>query len=102
MRFESTVVFNVGAGSRGRPVVVHSDSIHRASSCRIWRPPAAVRTVIVSQQDLPVEIRAIGNVDAYSSVAVKSRGRPAYGRSRSGRPRRPASQLLFEIDPLST
>jgi multidrug efflux system membrane fusion protein len=65
------------------------------------RPAAAVRTVIVSQQDLPVEIRAIGNVEAYSSVAVKSRvaGQLIRVHVRDGQSVQ-QNQLLFEIDPL--
>ena len=65
------------------------------------RPAATVRTVVVSQQDLPVEIRAIGNVEAYSSVAVKSRvaGQLMRVHVRDGQNVQ-QNQLLFEIDPL--
>jgi len=60
-----------------------------------------VRTTIVSRQDLPVEIRAIGNVEAYSSVAVKSRvaGQLMRVHVRDGQNIQ-QNQLLFEIDPL--
>lgn len=65
------------------------------------RPAATVRTAIVSRQDLPVEIRAIGNVEAYSSVAVKSRvaGQLMRVHVRDGENVQ-KNQLLFEIDPL--
>lgn len=65
------------------------------------RPAATVRTVAVSQQNLPVEIRAIGNVEAYSNVAVKSRvaGQLIRVHVRDGQSVQ-QDQLLFEIDPL--
>ncbi|MBC7838428.1 MAG: efflux RND transporter periplasmic adaptor subunit [Nitrospiraceae bacterium] len=60
-----------------------------------------MRTVAVSQQNLPVEIRAIGNVEAYSNVAVKSRvaGQLIRVHVRDGQSVQ-QDQLLFEIDPL--
>ncbi len=65
------------------------------------RPPATVRTAIVSRQDIPVEIRAIGNVEAYSTVEVKSRvaGQLMRVHVRDGQNVQ-QNQLLFEIDPL--
>ena len=65
------------------------------------RPPSAVRTAAVVQQDLPVEIRAIGNVEAYSTVAIKSRvaGQLIRVHVRDGQSVQ-KNQLLFEIDPL--
>lgn len=65
------------------------------------RPPASVRTSIVSRKDVPIELRAIGNVEAYSSVAVKSRvaGQLMRVHVRDGQNVR-QGQLLFEIDPL--
>ena len=68
-----------GAGSRGAPV--------RAAS--------------VVLQDIPLEIRAIGNVEAYSSVAIKSRvaGQLIRVHVRDGGDVQ-KGQLLFEIDPL--
>src|SRR5687767_15919743 len=64
-------------------------------------PGVAVRTASVSRQDMPVEIRAIGNVEAYASVAVKSRvaGQLMRVHVQDGQDVR-KDQLLFEIDPL--
>ncbi len=62
---------------------------------------AAVKVASASRRDMPVEIRAIGNVEAYSSVAVKSRvaGQLMRVHIRDGQDVR-QGQLLFEIDPL--
>jgi multidrug efflux system membrane fusion protein len=60
-----------------------------------------VRTADVTRQDVPLEIRAIGNVEAYSSVSVKSRvaGQLLRVHVRDGQNVQ-RDQLLFEIDPL--
>jgi multidrug efflux system membrane fusion protein len=52
-------------------------------------------------EDIPLEIRAIGNVEAYSSVAIKSRvaGQLVRVHVRDGGDVQ-KGQLLFEIDPL--
>lgn len=62
---------------------------------------APVRTASVTRQDVPLEIRAIGNVEAYSSVSVKSRvaGQLMRVHVGDGQDVR-KDQLLFEIDPL--
>src|SRR6266705_3514367 len=36
------------------------------------RPPAPVVVATVEQRDIPVQIRAIGNVEAYQTVQIKS------------------------------
>jgi multidrug efflux system membrane fusion protein len=63
-------------------------------------PAAPVRVAKVVRQSLPYEIQAIGNVEAYSSVAVKSRveGQMLKVHIRDGQDVR-EGQLLFELDP---
>ncbi len=65
------------------------------------RAGAPVRVGSVSRQDVPLEIRAIGNVEALSSVAVKSRvaGQVVVVHVTDGAEVK-QGELLFEIDPL--
>jgi multidrug efflux system membrane fusion protein len=65
------------------------------------RGPAAVRVAQVERHDVPFELRAIGNVEAWSSVAVKARvsGQLLKVHVRDGADVR-EGDLLFEIDPL--
>lgn len=62
--------------------------------------PAPVRTARVETRDMPLELAAIGNVEAWSSVAVKSRvgGQLLRVHVQDGADVR-EGQLLFEIDP---
>lgn len=62
---------------------------------------APVRVAKVARQDLPYEIQAIGNVEAYAGVAVKSRveGQLQKVHIRDGQDVR-EGQLLFELDPV--
>jgi len=62
-------------------------------------PPAPVRIATVQRQDVPLDVRAIGNVEAYSSVAVKSRvaGQLEKVHIDDGQDVR-AGDLLFELD----
>lgn len=64
-------------------------------------PPAPVRVAAAVPRDVPLEIRAIGNVEAWAEVAVKSRvaGQLASVHVKDGADVRPG-ELLFEIDPL--
>lgn len=64
-------------------------------------PAAPVRIAKVSRADLPYEIQAIGTVEAYSSVDVKSRvdGQIVRVHVADGEEIR-AGQLLFELDPV--
>lgn len=67
---------------------------------RAGEPPAApVRATKVVRQDLPYDIQAIGNVEAYSSVGLKSRvdGQILNVHIRDGQDVR-EGQLLFELD----
>jgi len=59
-----------------------------------------VRVAAVERRDVPVEIEAVGNVEAYASVAVKSRvaGQLVRVHVRDGADVR-RGDLLFEIDP---
>ncbi|MCW5981683.1 MAG: efflux RND transporter periplasmic adaptor subunit [Bryobacteraceae bacterium] len=63
-------------------------------------PAAPVRVAKIVRQDLPYDIQAIGNVEAYSSVAVKARvqGQILRVHIRDGQDVR-EGQLLFELDP---
>lgn len=59
-----------------------------------------VRTVAVQTSDVPLEVNAVGNVEAQSSVDVKSRvaGQMLHVYFQEGQEVK-ARQLLFEIDP---
>jgi len=63
-------------------------------------PPAPVKVALVQSKTLPVEIRNIGNVEAYKTISVKSQQTGALIRVnfKEGDPVR-KGQLLFEIDP---
>lgn len=65
------------------------------------RPAAAVRVAKVERRDVPFELRAIGNVEAMSQVAVKSRvaGQLMKAHVQDGAEVK-EGDLLFEIDPL--
>lgn len=65
------------------------------------RPAAPVRVATVQARDVPLEVRAIGNVEAWSSVAVKSRvaGQLLQVYVRDGADVK-QGDLMFEIDPL--
>ncbi len=64
------------------------------------KPPAPVTAGIVVQKTVPVQIRAIGNVEAYSTVSVKSQigGILTRVHFREGQDVRQGS-ILFTIDP---
>lgn len=64
-------------------------------------PAAPVRVAVASPRDVPLELRAIGTVEAWSSVAVKSRvaGQLMQVRVRDGADVQ-QGEPLFEIDPL--
>ena len=64
-------------------------------------PPAVPVTVApVAQETVPIELRAIGNVEAYSTVALKARvdGQIVEVNFREGQPVRKGA-VLFRIDP---
>jgi multidrug efflux system membrane fusion protein len=63
-------------------------------------PPAPVRVAMAELKTLPVEVRAIGNVEAYKTISVKSQltGTLMHVNFKEGDPVR-KGQLLFEIDP---
>jgi len=63
-------------------------------------PPAPVRVATAETKTLPVEIHAIGNVEAYNTISVKSQigGTLMKVNFKEGDPVR-QGQLLFEIDP---
>lgn len=62
--------------------------------------PAAVAVAAALQQSIPVRLQAIGNVEAYASVAVKSRvdGQILEVQFREGQEVR-KGEILFKIDP---
>src|SRR5256886_13204986 len=64
-------------------------------------PPAVPVTVaLLAQETVPIELRAIGNVEAYSTVALKARadGQIVEVNFREGAPVR-KGEILFRIDP---
>jgi multidrug efflux system membrane fusion protein len=67
----------------------------------MMRGAAPVRVAKAERRDVPFELRAIGNVEAWSAVAVKSRvsGQLLKVHVRDGADVR-EGDLLFEIDPL--
>ena len=62
-------------------------------------PPVPVTTAIATQRDLPIQVRAIGNVEAYSSIPVKAQvsGELMQIHFREGQDVK-KGELLFEID----
>lgn len=62
--------------------------------------PVGVRVAAVEKRDVPLEIEAVGNVEAYASVAMKSRvaGQLMRVHVREGADVK-RGDLLFEIDP---
>lgn len=63
-------------------------------------PPAPVKVQVAKLKTLPVEIRGIGNVEAFKTISVKSQitGALMKVNFREGDPVK-SGQLLFEIDP---
>src|SRR2546421_11368886 len=64
-------------------------------------PPAVPVTVaLVAQETVPIELRALGNVEAYSTVALKARvdGQIVEVNFREGAPVK-KGEILFRIDP---
>src|SRR5438067_300016 len=51
------------------PGCSNKDQVQAAGS---ERPPAPVVVASVEQRDVPVEIKAIGNVEAYQTVQIRS------------------------------
>jgi multidrug efflux system membrane fusion protein len=63
-------------------------------------PPVPVTVAMVQQQTVPVRLHAIGNVEAYSTVAIKARvgGQILEVNFREGQPVK-KGEVLFRIDP---
>src|SRR5918992_702095 len=63
-------------------------------------PPVQVTVATVQQQSVPMSLRAIGNVEAYSTVGVKARvdGQIVEVNFREGQPVK-KGEVLFRIDP---
>jgi multidrug efflux system membrane fusion protein len=63
-------------------------------------PPVPVTVATVQQQSVPMSLRAIGNVEAYSTVGVKARvdGQIVEVNFREGQPVK-KGEVLFRIDP---
>jgi multidrug efflux system membrane fusion protein len=63
-------------------------------------PPVPVTAAVVQQQTIPVRLHAIGNVEAYSTVAIKARvaGQILEVNFREGQPVK-KGEVLFRIDP---
>jgi membrane fusion protein, multidrug efflux system len=71
-----------------------------SASASTGAPPAPVRVAAAELKTLPVEIRTIGNVEAYNTISVKSQigGTLMKVNFKEGDSVR-QGQLLFEIDP---
>ena len=73
-----------------------------AGFCRRFRrsPPAPVKVASAQLRNLPVEIKAIGNVEAFTTISVKAQlgGTIMKVRFTEGSPVK-KGDLLFEIDP---
>ena len=82
-------------------LVAHFSGDSRAREKPAAKGPATfpVSVVAAAQQDVPVRLQAIGNVEAYASVAVKSRvdGQIVEVRFREGQEVR-KGEVLFRID----
>ena len=59
----TAVLFISGCGNKGQVQVAGGSG---------GRPPAPVVVASVAQQDIPVQIKAIGNVEAYQTVQIRS------------------------------
>ena len=77
-----------------------TDSRAREKSAAKGPPPAPVVVAAVRQHDVPMRLQAIGNVEAYTSVAVKSRvdGQILEVHFREGQEVK-KGEVLFRIDP---
>jgi membrane fusion protein, multidrug efflux system len=93
------VVVALGAG--GIAAYFSTDSGAKEGRKAGKAPPAVPVTVApVAQETVPIELRAIGNVEAYSTVALKARvdGQIVEVNFREGQPVR-KGDVLFRIDP---
>lgn len=92
----------VALAAAGTVVYFSADS--RAKAKPAAKPPAATPVVVTAavQQTVPVRLRAIGNVEAYSTVAVKSRvdGQIVEVPFREGQEVK-KGEVIFRIDPRS-
>ena len=77
-----------------------ADSRAREKPAAKGPPPAPVAVAAVQQQSVPMRLQAIGNVEAYTSVAVKSRvdGQILEVHFREGQEVK-KGEVLFRIDP---
>src|SRR6266849_2587593 len=93
------VVVALGAG--GIAAYFSTDSGAKEGRKAGKEPPAVPVTVApVAQETVPIELRAIGNVEAYSTVALKARvdGQIVKVNFREGQPVG-KGEVLFRIDP---
>lgn len=83
----------VAAGCGRRTAAAKGDAPKRA-------PAASVRVAKVERRDVPFDVRAVGNAEAFSTVSIKSRvaGQLMAVRVREGEEVK-AGATLFEIDP---
>jgi membrane fusion protein, multidrug efflux system len=85
----SAVLFLCACGQKGQVQAASAEG----------RPPAPVIVASVEQRDIPVQIRAIGNVEAYQTVQIRSQvsGQIQKIFFREGEDVR-KGQLLFQLD----
>lgn len=76
------------------------DNSAAAASASGGPPPSPVRVAVAETRTVPVQVKVIGNVEAYKTISVKSQigGVLTRVNFREGEPVR-KGQLLFEIDP---
>jgi multidrug efflux system membrane fusion protein len=81
-------------------LVIDACSSGGEDSGRDHKETVPVTVAVVVQRDIPVQLRAIGNVEAYSTVSVKSQveGQLAHVHFVEGQPVK-KGDLLFTIDP---
>lgn len=100
---QTLILAAVGVGVVAAGLVAYSyyvADIRANESKRPLTPPVPVSVMPVVQQSMPVKLQAIGNVEPYSTVAVKARvdGQIVEVAFREGEEVRQGS-VLFKIDP---
>jgi multidrug efflux system membrane fusion protein len=94
------VLAALAAGGIGAYFSIDSRARERAKDAKKGPPAVAVTVAAVLQETVPVRLNAIGNVEAYSSVAVRARvdGQIVEVKFREGEQVR-KGDVLFRIDP---
>ena len=96
----SRAILSAGLAVAILAALVMTASCRNKEQKRGGAPPVAVTVATVEQKDVPVQIRAIGNIEAYSTIQVKAQigGQLMKVHFREGQDVS-AGDLLFTIDP---